>query len=514
MPGNASKSPEWANAYAKAKGTATLASEKEMIRLLALPIPASDRVGISKRVKDFHKLVTDAPVGDLRQIEAKLGDNKSDLGRLYNLELSTSLRNDLLNRMRSRIGRNDAGLNPAARGLGNPAKSSKGVAIGPVGTGVALPKSRSADPNNPIRVGPIDISQPEPDGTGHHFMTISGLVPDKIQAMKVIADHLADELKKANPNASVDTMQLPDSSGQLQPTIRVSNVSGYELWQGLAAIQGNYLNDLSANTISQDRYDDIQKARAWAGAFAKFGNIYNNIPFTEFTDQGLEFTGFSPLDLITAVSAVKGLKGLRLLKGEGKIVRRTLGGLADTAADLKKVTTLLRKGLDSNAWRKVLGELNDAEKAVLKQLSQAHDEVLQAIKAGQKNKAYELVKRWREPARKLYDRVRDFYWKDPEVRKQWADAGADMSKNAPTLLVEQIEKGQKFYVSQTVTLEHKIRLNDNPFLAVSEKNLVKSFGYENSVILEDIRRIERASNTVWAVDPVELFVKTIELETK
>ena len=55
-----------------------------------------------------------------------------------------------------------------------------------------------------------------------------------------------------------------------------------------------------------------------------------------------------------------------------------------------------------------------------------------------------------------------------------------------------------------------MRLNDNPFLAVSDKNLIKSLGYENSVLLEDIRRIEKAADVVWATDDIERLVKTIE----
>src|SRR4030095_16390925 len=119
MPANAVSSPEWAAAYKKAEGAATLSPEKEMIRLLALPIPASDKVGISQRVKSFQGLVANAPVKDLKQIEAKLSDDRSGLGRLSKLELSTPLRSDLLARMRNRIGRDEAGLNPAGRGTPN-----------------------------------------------------------------------------------------------------------------------------------------------------------------------------------------------------------------------------------------------------------------------------------------------------------------------------------------------------------------------------------------------------------
>jgi hypothetical protein len=512
MPGNASKSAEWADAYAKAAGSAKLPSEREMIRLLALPISANDRVGISERVKDFHKLMADAPVGDLKQIEATLGDNKSGLGRLYKLELSTSLRNDLLNRMRSRVGRNDAGLNSSGRGLGTPAKPSGGVPKDRVNTAVAPPKARWANPYS-IPVGPIEISEPEPDGAGHHIMTISGSVPNKIEAMRVISDHLAKELKKTNAKALVEATQLPDSTGQIQPTIRVSNVGGVELWRGLKAVQGSYLDDLSANTVSQERYDDVQAGKAWANVFQTLGNIYNPIPLIEYTERGLEFTGINPLD---AVSALKGLKDIRKLRGEGKIVRRALGGLADAAADLKKVKALWKGGLDSNAWQKAIGQLSDAEKAVLKQLSQAHGEVLQAIKAGEKQKAYDLVKQWRKPAENLYEEVRKRYLQDPEIRKQWADSGADMSKNSPTFILEEIENGEKTYIKQIVTLEHKTRKYDNPFLAISEKNLAYAFSYENSVIAEDIRRIERGAETVWAAraDEIELFVRSVELETK
>lgn len=513
MSGNVSKSTEWSDAYAKATSAATLPSEKELIRLLALPIHANDRAGISKRVHDFRTLIAGAPGGDLKQIAAKLVDSKSGLSRLLKLELSTSLSTDLLTRIHNRVGRNDAGLNSGGRGLGTSSAPSRGVRKDRLGTAAPPPKTVPRRPDVSVSVGPIEIGAPVPDDTGNHLIVISGSVQDKPEAMRVIAEHLSIELRKTNAKAKVETTQLPDSTGKIQPTIKVSNVGGYELWLGIAAVQGTYLRDLNANTVSQERYDEMQAAKAWARVFQKLGNLYNPVPFTEFNDQGFEFTGFnSPLD---ALSLIRGVKDIRKLKGEGKIVRKALGGLADVAVDLKKVSALLKKGVDVNAWERAIGKLNAAETALLRKMAEGHAEVLQAIKAGQRQKAYNLVKKWREPARKLYNKVRDLYWEDPKVRQQWKDVGADMSKNAPTFLVEKIENGKKTISTQAVTLEHKTRVNDNPFLAVSKNNLVKSFGYENSVILEDIRRIERGTNTVWSSsDAIELFVRTIELETK
>jgi hypothetical protein len=48
---------------------------------------------------------------------------------------------------------------------------------------------------------------------------------------------------------------------------------------------------------------------------------------------------------------------------------------------------------------------------------------------------------------------------------------------------------------------------------VSDTNLVRSLGYENSVLLEDIRRIEKATDVVWATDEIERLVRTIESTT-
>ena len=510
MPDTATKSPEWANAYLNAKRGATLASEKEMVRLLALPIPESDRAGIGKRVKDFHKLVANAPVADLKQIEAKVGNNKSGLGSLYHLELSTGLRNDLLNRMRARIGKDDAGLNPVGRGINSSAKTVKGINTNPVSSRVGPSKTPSPDW---IFVGPLAISFPSLDSVGRHQMSISGSVPDKTGAMAVVGKHLAKELKKINPRAFVEPVQLPDSSGQPQPSIRVSNVGGYELWMALATLQGEYFSDLAASRISKEDYDDRQQYKAWAEVLAEVGNnLLNRIPFsppfTEFTDEGFEFTGFNnPLDLLTLVTSFSKLRALK----EGEIRRRILGRLAGKAKDLKMLHNLIGASVDGKAWTNALKKLSNAEQSVLTQLEQAHAQVLTAIKEGQTEKAYQIVKKWRGPAEKLYESTRDIYWNDPKIRKQWKNAGADMSKNAPTLLVERIENGQVFYERQTITLEHLVRKTDNPFLAVSKDNLLHVLGYENSVILEDIRRAEKYSPAVWSSgDPVETLVRTIE----
>lgn len=78
--------------------------------------------------------------------------------------------------------------------------------------------------------------------------------------------------------------------------------------------------------------------------------------------------------------------------------------------------------------------------------------------------------------------------------------------------MERVDKSGKFFEYQKVTLEHSVRLRDNAFLAVSEKNLIKSVKYEKSVLLKDLRRIEKTTSTrVGKRVPIEKFVREMEL---
>ena len=239
--------------------------------------------------------------------------------------------------------------------------------------------------------------------------------------------------------------------------------------------------------------------------FCEIGQYLQSSPI-----YGVHRPGIStnPTDVFTLV---KGVKDIRKLKGQGRISRRGIS--VAKGGNLSKLLKLFRAGINKKAWQQAIDQLSDAEKIGLQQLAKTRDQVLQLIKQGKPKQAYQLVKQSRARARDLYNKVRDFYWKNPEVRKEWSEAGADMSKNAPTVLIERVENGKTFYEKQTVTLEHKVRLNDNPFLAVSDTNLVKSLGYENSVLLEDIRRIEKATDVVWATDEIERLVRTIESKT-
>ena len=355
-----------------------------------------------------------------------------------------------------------------------------------------------------MEIGPIGVNYPYQDDQGRVLIPITGSFPDMTQVGETISKHLTAELKKIDSDAVVEPLYSLNKGGTQDLTIRVSNAGAFDVVAALGGVQGKYFSDLSAARMTVEEVDQANAYKAWAGMFAKLGNLYNPIPFTEFTDQGFGISA-DPTDVFTLV---KGVKDIRKLKGQGRISRRGIS--VAKGGNLAKLLKLFRAGLNKKAWQQAIDKLSDAEKIGLQQLAQTREQVLQLIKQGKPSQAYHLVKQSRARARDLYNKVRDYYWQNPEVRKEWSEAGADMTKNAPTVLIERVENGKTFYEKQTVTLEHKVRLNDNPFLAVSDSNLVKSLGYENSVLLEDIRRIEKATNTVWATDEIERLVRTIE----
>jgi hypothetical protein len=444
---------------------------------------------------------TSAP--DLKQLETSLSDSRTGLSRLYNLELSTSFRNDLLRDIRSRIGKEDAGVSPPGRATTDRVSAAKAPKPAPAKPTAA----RRPDPLSAQRmmdIGPIGVNFPDQDDAGRVLIPITGTFPDMTEVGDTISKHLREELKQIDPDAVVETVYSPNPQGTKDLTIRVSNSSPIEVYQALGGVQSKYFNDLSAARMTVEEVDLANAYKAWAGVWAKFGNIVNKVPMTEFTNQGFGISS-DPTDLFIPV---KGVKDIRKLKGKGQISRRGIS--VAKGGNLSKLLKLFEAGINKKAWQQAIDKLSATEKAALQQLAQTREQVLQLIKQGKPKQAYQLVKQSRAKARDLYNRVRDEYWKNPEVRKEWKDAGADMTKNAPSVLIERVENGKRFYEKQTVTLEHKVRLNDNPFLAVSDSNLVKSLGYENSVLLEDIRRIEKAADVVWASDDIERLVRAIE----
>lgn len=497
---------EWNAAYAQAKKSARPGAETEFVRLLGLPIHADDKRGIQKRVSDFRKVVSTSSAPDLKQLEANLSDSRTGLSRLYNLELSTTFRNELLKDIRSRIGKDEAGVSPPGRATTNRLDGTRKPKAAPA----KPPATRHPDPMSAQRmleIGPIGVNYPDTDDEGRLLVPITGSFSDIAQVGEIMSKHLADELKRIGADANVEPLYSPNQQGARALTLRVSNAAPIEVMAALHGVRAKHARDLSAARMTVEEVDLANAYKAWAGVWAKFGNLYNPIPFTEFTDQGFGLSA-DPTDVFTLV---KGVKGIRQLKGQGRISRRGIS--VPAGGSLTKLLKLFQAGINKKAWQQAIDKLSDAEKTGLQQLAQTREQVLQLIKLGKPKEAYQLVKQSRAKARGLYNRVRDEYWKNPEVRKEWKEAGADMSKNAPTVLVERVENGKTFFEKQTVTLEHKVRLNDNPFLAVSDTNLVKSLGYENSVLLEDIRRIEKAADVVWATDEIERLVRTIESKT-
>ena len=450
-------------------------------------------------------MVSTSSAPELKQLEASLSDPQTGLSRLYTLELSTTFRNDLLRDIRSRIGKDEAGVSPAGRATTSRVSATKKPNVAPAKPpATSGPDALSAQVL--LEIGPIGVNYPYQDDQGRVLLPITGSFSDITQVGETLSKHLANELKQIDPDAVVESL-YSNQQGTRDLTIRISNSSAAEVYLALQGVQSKYFNDLSAARMTVQEVDQANAYKAWADVWAKFGNLYNPIPFTQFTDQGFGISA-DPTDVFTLV---RGVKDIRKLKGQGRISRRGIS--VAKGGNLSKLLKLFQAGINKKAWQQAIDKLSDAEKIGLQQLAQTREQVLQLIKQGKPKQAYELVKKSRARARDLYNKVRDEYWKNPEVRREWKDAGADMSKNAPTVLVERVENGKTFYEKQTVTLEHKVRLNDNPFLAVSESNLVKSLGYENSVLLEDIRRIEKAADVVWATDEIERLVRTIESTT-
>ena len=91
--------------------------------------------------------------------------------------------------------------------------------------------------------------------------------------------------------------------------------------------------------------------------------------------------------------------------------------------------------------------------------------------------------------------MRGEFWKevyaDEKMRKRITDAGLTFEDGkAPYLQVPDPEHPGQF-IQMQVTLEHFQRKTDVPLRAQDASNLLFSFRYENTVILEHIRRIVR-----------------------
>ena len=133
-------------------------------------------------------------------------------------------------------------------------------------------------------------------------------------------------------------------------------------------------------------------------------------------------------------------------------------------------------------------------------------EALEKIRIREKLAAVEDAKgnskkaqQYRDEASKLgkdaYNPVRDEFWKavyaNKDMRAQIEAAGLSFEDGkAPYLRVPDPAKPGKFLEMQ-VTLEHAERKTDVPSRAQDPDNLLFSFRYENTVLLEHIRRIVR-----------------------
>lgn len=502
------RSPEWNAAHVQAMENAEQGSEAEFIRLLALPIPTQDRRAIELRVGALKKRVSDTPIAQLRKLEGKLSDNRQGLGRLFELELSTGLRARLLSDIRKRLSRDDAGLSDKTRGLERPGRASPREAT-PQQDEPALSQMSAQAPQTPeifMSYGAIDAALPEDESPGVVVIPITTTFPDIEAAKAIILDPLQQEIAQLLPRAVVKGHFKPVSGGGFKLKVRVENADSFIVMAALGAVQGRYFTSLANVRISEEELAQLEESRAYARLAAKLGNMINPIPFTEFTEEGFEMTS-SPT---AALPAVKGLKGIKNLKGKGQITRRTLKPMAAGIEKLRALKKLFHRGVNKKAWANARDQLSLKDQLLLRQLEQAHTQALNLIKAGKRAEAYSLVKSWRAHARALYDKVRDNYWQDAGVRKAWKENGADMAQPAPKLRMLRIEGERRFQEIQTVTLEHKARLNDNPFLACSASNIAMSLAYENSVMLETMRRIERGMRTVWSNGPVEQMVRSIE----
>jgi hypothetical protein len=199
------------------------------------------------------------------------------------------------------------------------------------------------------------------------------------------------------------------------------------------------------------------------------------------------------------INATKG--GMPKVEKTGKSAADNAQALADAMGlepeQMDHLVDMMGKKLSKNfgkAWAEAVKNAPVAKEALERIRTR---EKLAAVEESKGNS--KKAQQYRDEASKLgkeaYDPVRGEFWKavyaNKDMRAEIEAAGLTFDEGkAPYLLVPDPAKPGKF-IEMQVTLEHAARKSDVPSRAQDPDNLLFSFRYENTVLLEHIRRIVR-----------------------
>lgn len=167
------------------------------------------------------------------------------------------------------------------------------------------------------------------------------------------------------------------------------------------------------------------------------------------------------------------------------------------SGQLEVLTELMGKRVSrefGEAWKRAVATSEPASEA-LQKIRVRESLAAAAEHAGDVKRAEALRKQASKLGKDAYDPVRSEFWKqvhaDPALRARIEAAGLTFKDGkAPFLRAPDPARPGKF-IEMQVTLEHFQRKSDVPSRAQDADNLLFSFRYENTVILEHIRRIVR-----------------------
>jgi len=182
-----------------------------------------------------------------------------------------------------------------------------------------------------------------------------------------------------------------------------------------------------------------------------------------------------------------------------------------TDVQIQRLSKLLHGGLGvggRRALQRALQRLSPARRRDLVELQRRNKKALALLDKGDADAAYRLVQDSRDLGDRVYSAVQREYWRqvrqDSALVRAWKATGADMSgTGAPKVPVRVTRNGVTTDTTEVITLEHLTRRTDNPFRTVDASNLTYALKYENSVLLESIRRVERSQGAVFTTDPIE-----------
>ena len=254
-----------------------------------------------------------------------------------------------------------------------------------------------------------------------------------------------------------------------------------------------FWNEKTSKFIPEAERARLEKvaAKADAGWFEK--------TFDTRIDKAAKPLKSGDLEPDLEITAHKG--GMPKVEKSGKSAADNAQALADAMGvepeQMDHLVDMMGKKLSKNfgkAWAEAVKNAPVAKEALEKIRIR---EKLAAVEDAKGNS--KKAQQYRDEASKLgkdaYNPVRDEFWKavyaNKDMRAQIEAAGLSFEDGkAPYLRVPDPAKPGKFLEMQ-VTLEHAERKTDVPSRAQDPDNLLFSFRYENTVLLEHIRRIVR-----------------------